>query len=75
MLEATSRTELAKATCVRGEIALLAGDLAAARTAHAAAREVADKLEASPRSELGRGLAALRQSIDTTTTPPKEIDS
>jgi tetratricopeptide (TPR) repeat protein len=63
LLRMTSKTELAKATCVRGEIAVLAGDEAAARAALDAARAVADSIAVNPRSELSRSIVALESAI------------
>ena len=64
MLRATSRTELAKATCVRGEVAMLAGDGDAAQAALDAARAVATSFAVNPRSELCQSISALERAIE-----------
>jgi tetratricopeptide (TPR) repeat protein len=65
ILEQTSQTELGKAACVRGEVAILAGNLEAADSARETAHGIATTLAASPRSELNRQLLALEVAIGT----------
>ena len=69
LLRNVDELQLGVVLCIHGECERLAGDLPAARRQLADAESIAQKLAASPDSELGKEVAKLRAALGQSSEP------
>jgi predicted ATPase len=72
LLRDVDERQLGVLLCIHGECERLAGDLPAARRQLADAESIAQKLVASPDSELGKEVAKLRAALDRSSELPRD---